>query len=608
MKKSSLTHVSSLAELFEAATSEYASSAAYSFMDGEQLQRVSYSEYFRRTMTWASFLESRGVKPGDRVAFLTPKCPQQFLIFYACWWLGAIAVPVCESLGDMEMGFIIRDCEPTLILAGNGVFEKAQGNSADIPVVPFDEAENHACTEMPARCGNLKPDDVATLIYTSGSTGMPKGVMLTHKNFCANASSIIELEVLEPTDVVMSLLPYWHSYALVVEVVAALRLGAHVAVPRDKRDFRRNIGVYNPTVMLVVPRIADTMKSGIMRKLGEANPKVRKLFDRAVHNASRIFTAGPRLEGGLLRLALHHALYNPLVFRKVRQAFGSRLKFMVSGGAPLDIEHQIFFKYVGIPVYQGYGLTEATPVVSTNVPHRHKLGTCGPLLPWLEPENGGDYTFRDENGNLGKDVHGELLVRGACVMKGYWRHADESAKTLADGWLHTGDMGYLDDDGFLVLQGREGNMICLVGGEKLHPEHVEDAVKGSDLVSEAMVIGESCKNVYVCVNVDPDVADDLSGSDLLGRVRNEVAERTRHLAAYQRPKNVLLLPEFSAEDGTLTVTMKVRRHKVWEVFGGEIRQFLKENGEEIATRRQVGIASSKVLESLNHSQRENKDS
>ena len=220
------------------------------------------------------------------------------------------------------------------------------------------------------------------------------------------------------------------------------------------------------------------------------------------------------------------------------------------------------------------------------------------MLPWLLPENGGDYTFRDEHGKLGKNLHGELLVKGHCVMKGYWRHTDASSKTLSEGWLHTGDMGYVDDDGFLFVDGRQGNMIVLVGGEKLHPEHVEDAVKTSDWVTEAMVIGERCKNVYACVNVDSDLAAGLDEKTLTSRVRSEVMSTTRHLAAYQRPKDVLVLPELSVEDGTLTVTLKVRRHMVWQKCGDMINAFLRDAGEEIATREEISIASSRVMESL----------
>jgi long-chain acyl-CoA synthetase len=532
------------------------------------------------------------------VGFVTPKSPYQHQIFYATWWLGGIAVPISEGLADLEMGFVIRDSEPSVLVTDDTMFESVRANAGDIRVFRFSDLPGDEDRVPTLARRPVAEDSVAALIYTSGSTGMPKGVMLTHRNFVVNGRSAVEVVRIEADDSIISLLPYWHSYALVVEVVVPILIGVRVIIPKDKRDFRRNINLYQPTIMLVVPRILDALRAGLLKKVADMPEKRRRIFDRAIHNASRIFTAGPRLDGGILRLLSHHVFYDPVVFRKVRQGFGGKLRFFVSGGAPLDMEHQIFFKYLGLPVYQGYGLTEATPLVSTNYEEAHRLGSCGRLLPWLWRENGGDYTFKTEDGRTAPELHGELLISGDCVMKGYWRHTDASSKTLADGWLHTGDCGYVDEDGYLFLDGRQGNMIVLVGGEKLHPEHVEDAVKGSDLITEAMVIGEKCKNVYVCVNVDPDLSQSLPAKELETRLRKDIQARTEHLAQYQRPRDFLILPDFSVEDGTLTVTLKIRRHKVWEQYGDRINAFLRNAGEEIATKTGIGIASSRVLETL----------
>ena len=588
----------SLASMLEESSRKYADKTFLRFLDGDRLVNVDFSEFAGQVRDWAAALRSRGVQPGDRVGIITPKSPSQVRAFYSCWWLGAVAVPICESLGDLEMGFIIRDSEPKLILADATMADKVLANCGDTPVIEFTDLALSANAHADLTLYATEDDALAALIYTSGSTGMPKGVMLSHKNFHVNASSALETVQIRKDDVVISLLPYWHSFALVVEVVIAMLAGSLVIIPKDKRDFRRNMSLYRPTIILMVPRVAEALRTGIEKRIAETSPKVQQLFARAIYNASRICTAGPRLHGGLLRMAAHRAFYDKLVFRKIRQRFGGNVRFMVSGGAPLDIEHQIFFKYLGLPICQGYGLTESTPVISANSPEVHKLGSSGPMLSWLRPENGGDYTFLDEQGNVGKELKGELLVKGDCVMKGYWRHTDASAKTLADGWLHTGDMGYVDSDGFLFLQGRQGNMIVLVGGEKLHPEHIEDTIKTCELVTEAMVIGESCKNVYVCVNVDTDLVAGAAEGAALAKLRRQIAEKTGHLAAYQKPKDVLILPELTIDDGTLTVTLKVRRHKVWERHGDRIREFLRSCGEEIAAREQIGIESSRIMESL----------
>ncbi|MBR4416167.1 MAG: AMP-binding protein, partial [Victivallales bacterium] len=443
----------------------------------------------------------------------------------------------------------------------------------------------------------FSPDEIAALIYTSGSTGMPKGVMLSHRNLSANALDLPELFQLRKQERLISLLPYWHAYALSIEIVTIISHGITIAIARDMKDFKKNIARYQPTAMIVVPRIIELFKASIDKKIEATPESKRKLIDKAIYNASRIFTARPRLDGGILRIFTHHTFYDPLVFRKFRQAFGGKLRFIVSGGAPLDLELQIFFKYLGIPLLQGYGLSETSPIVSTNLKEDHLLGSIGKPLPWLLPENGGDYTFKDEEGHIGKDVHGQLLVKGTCVMKGYWNHTDASAKSFEDGWLNTGDVAY-QKEGYLFIEGRKGNMIVLIGGEKLHPEHVEDAVKNSPLITEAMVIGEKCKNVYVLANVSKDLSRGLSADELHKKLKEEIQRTTTHLAPYQKPKDVLVLPDFTMEDSTLTATMKIRRYKIQELYGEQIEEFLKANGEEIATKHEVGIASSKVFESL----------
>ena len=587
-----------LAIVYQQTVARHGDKPFLTYLDGEQLMRLSFQELGGQIQDWAQHLRKRGVKAGDRVAFVTPKSPHQMRAFYACWWLGAIAVPICESIGDAEMSFVIKDAEPSLILADATSKAKVCGCAGKVPVILFDEiryAETHATLDVV----DGGADAVAALIYTSGSTGMPKGVMLTHRNFYVNARTALDVvKWREGLEVILSLLPYWHSFGLTVEVVAAVMGGFQVAIAKDKRDFKKSIHLYRPTVVLLVPRIADALRGGILKRIEESAPRVQNLFKLAIHNASRIFTAGPRQDGGLLRMLTHHTFYDPFIFRRVRHAFGGGLRFFMSGGAPLDLEHQIFFKYMGAPIYQGYGLTEASPIVSANYEEAHKLGSCGPMMPWLTPAGGGDYTFLAENGERGKHVHGELLLRGDCIMKGYWRHADDSCKTLQDGWLHTGDMAYVDADGFLFIEGRRSNMLVLAGGEKLHPEHVEDAVKSCDLISEAMVIGEKCKNVYACVSLDPDAAAKIPKEQLLPTVRRKILAATNHLAAFQRPKDVLILPDFSVEDGTVTVTLKIRRFRIWEKYGDRISTFLRENGEEIATKEAVGIASSKIMESL----------
>ena len=551
-------------------------------LDRDTVVCTSFRDFYGQVLAWAAGLRAHGIGKGDRVGFVTPKSPHQMRMFYACWHLGAIAVPVCEGLGDQEMRFVFKDAEPKLILADETCAALAKRNSGGVPVLEF-TALPLTLTGGAPEITEVAQDAVAALIYTSGSTGCPKGVMLTHRNFYRNAETTLAAVPLRPgNETILSLLPYWHSYALVVEVIAAVMAGLSVAIPRDKRDFRQNINRYQPSVVLLVPRIADLLRSGILKKIADAEPAVKALFKQALHNASRIFTHGPRFNGGLLRILTHRTFYDPLIFRRLRSAFGGRLRFFISGGAPLDLEHQVFFKYVGLPIYQGYGLSETSPIISINLDHAHQLGSCGRLLSWLQPEHGGDFTFLADDGvTTGKQVRGELLVRGDCVMKGYWRHADDSAKTITNGWLHTGDVGYLDAGGYLYINGRRSNMLVLAGGEKLHPEHVEEAIRADHLFRDVMVIGDHCQNVYACVSLEDGEAAVIPDDQRAAVAKQRVRDLTAHLAPFQRPKDVLIIPPLNLEDGTVTATMKIRRFCVWERYGDAIRAFLARNGEAV---------------------------
>ena len=589
-----------LGQLFFEWTQKYLENIALvQLNDKNELTTVTYRQLKADADALCNFLQENGIQKGDRVAMIASKCMFHPRFFYACWTIGAIAVPICETLGDKEMSFIINDSDPKVIITDKALNAKVTANANGRKIVCLDDIPDGGSRQGSAPLTGMEfsPDEIAALIYTSGSTGMPKGVMLSHRNLSANAMDIPEIFQLHKQERIISLLPYWHAYALSIEIVAIMCCGVTIAIARDMKDFKKNIARYQPTAMIVVPRIIELFKASIDKKIEATPESKRKLIDKAIYNASRIFTARPRLDGGILRIFTHHTFYDPLVFSKFRQAFGGKLRFIVCGGAPLDLELQIFFKYLGIPLLQGYGLSETSPIVSTNLKEDHLLGSIGKPFPWLLPENGGDYTFKDEEGHMGKDVHGQLLVKGTCVMKGYWNHTDASAKSFEDGWLNTGDVAY-QKEGYFFIEGRKGNMIVLIGGEKLHPEHVEDAVKNSPFITEAMVIGEKCKNVYVLANVSKDLAKGLSDDELHKKLKEEIQRTTTHLAPYQKPKDVLVLPDFTMEDSTLTATMKIRRYKIQELYGDKIEEFLKANGEEIATKHEVGIASSKVFESL----------
>lgn len=531
---------------------------------------LTYSEVDCQIRLRASFLHQEGIHAGDRVAFVAPKCVEQIFLFHASWYVGAIAVPVSETLGDAETGSVLRDSEPRLVLCPASIAPRISRVAPELDVRAFETLPKDASTALPPS-PDYEGKEVACLIYTSGSSGAPKGVMLTHRNLLTNAHSSIDAVGIGGQETICSLLPYWHSFALVVEVVCCMLLGATVAIPDGPRDFSTRIGSYAPTIMLVVPRIAETIGAGIRKRAQESGLLSRWIFARVTERPGRRQQkAGRYRPGGILSRFLA-----PVLKRRTIQAFGGRLRLIVSGGAPLAPDVQRFFYSLGIPLVQGYGLTEASPVVCVDRAADCIPGSCGFPLSWLRPELGGDFTFLAEDGVAKAKNHpGELLIRGDCVMAGYWRQRDETAKSLTGGWLHTGDAARYEH-GRIFIDGRLGSMIALLGGEKVHPEYVEAAIQTSPWFREVMVFGDGCKNLYAAVTYEQDQAGVLSQAD----AKKEVVARTTHLAPFQRPRDTIVLKPFSTTDGTLTPTLKVRRRAVWERDGEVLRRFLLRNGE-----------------------------
>ena len=296
----------SLGRLFDQSVQKFARYPALIYStDGNQIKGYSYSEVGGLVDSWSEYFKAKQVKAGDRVIAIAAKSPRHFAFFYTCWKLGLIAVPVCESLGDPEMSFVIGDCEPAFILVDSASEAKVRQNAGDRPVYNWQDIESRP---EAAHCEPVESglDDVACLIYTSGSTGMPKGVMLTHENIWYNAWAALECFNMTKTDRLMSLLPYWHAYAMTTEIVCAFMCGSTCAIPKDIRDFKRNIKNYKPTIVLVVPRVVDGLKAAIDKSIAELPPKKKALIDKAIYNASRICNAGPKLDGGILRMFTHH--------------------------------------------------------------------------------------------------------------------------------------------------------------------------------------------------------------------------------------------------------------------------------------------------------------
>ncbi|MCK5707483.1 MAG: AMP-binding protein [Candidatus Aureabacteria bacterium] len=516
-----------------------------------------------------------GITNGDRIIIISEKSPQTIILFFSIWLAGGIAVPICETLKDKELSFIIKDSGAKIIFCADSL-EKKLKNLTSIEVTCFSDLKNlkdNNKEEKPLT-KQTDPDDTAFIIYTSGSTGNPKGVMLTHRNIKINASTSADYICMKSTDSVMSVLPYWHSFALTAEIFTMLHVGGKIFIPKNKSTFLKDLLLFKPTIVLSIPRLADVLKKGIESSVQNKSSLQKSIFRKAQSVALQYHLTKKNNSGLLLRLL--YLIMKKIVFNKIKNNFGGNIKYFIGGGAPLDVSLQKFFLSIDIPMYQGYGLTESSPVISINAPHDFKENTSGKVIPWVRKEHNGDYTFEDEKGKRGKNIMGELLVKGKCVMKGYWNMKEETKKAIIDDWLFTGDMGYIDNESFLVLSGRKKNLLCLKGGEKFYPEFIEERIKSSPYIDHAIIIGEGCKRCYALININNEATVNKTEEDIKKIVEKEIRNLTSDCEPYQRPKRFLILPSFSMEEELLTSTQKIRRHKILEKYDLQIKDLIRE--------------------------------
>jgi long-chain acyl-CoA synthetase len=420
--------------------------------------------------------------------------------------------------------------------------------------------------EFHDRARSVQADDLATIIYTSGTTGEPKGVMLTHGNLMANIAGVRAVLDLGPEDVGLSFLPLCHAFERLVAYFYLVH-GVSIVFAESFNTIARDLQMVRPTVTTGVPRVFEKLHDRVIAKGLEASGLKRRIFQRAVQLASvrgRLLESGRPLSPWL---RLQAAVADRLVYRRVREVMGGRLRFAVSGGAPLRPEIGRFFFGVGIPLIEGYGLTETAPVLTVMPLDAIRFGTVGRPLPNVELRIADD---------------GEVLARGPNVMVGYFGRPDETAQVLRDGWFHTGDVGSVDEDGYLRITDRKKELIVTSGGKNIAPQPIEGALRAHPLIAEAVVIGE--QRAFLALLIVPDLAalqgrfpDARDAASLQGRqeitaaFQEAVDAINARLAQFERIRRFALLPrEFSIEAGELTPTLKVKRRVVEERYRDQI--------------------------------------
>jgi long-chain acyl-CoA synthetase len=590
------SRASSVPGLCLAAALKHAKPDALNFKLGNEWIHIAAEEFVERVRNVALGLAELGIKPGDRIALLSENRPEWSIADLAILSLGAINVPIYTTQAVEQIRYILSDSGTRAIFVSNvKQFRHAAEALAGLDflerVIFFDEAgatniekattltsvtalgRDRALDKPAAFSAYLKairPDDLATIIYTSGTTGEPKGVMLTHANFVSNVLAITGGLPISSTDIALSVLPLSHIFERTGFYIFCYN-GVSVYYTASFDQVAENLREVRPTVMTAVPRLFEKVYHRIVKKGLTQKGWKRRAFVRSLAVGQRY--AAAKEKGKLIgpALALQQKMASRLVFSKWREGVGGRLRYFVSGGAPLSPALSHAFLAAGIPILQGYGATE-TCIVSANRPDNNQVGSVG--LPFAGIEV-----------NIADD--GEILLRGPNVMRGYYGHPEETAAVLSDNWFATGDVGHLDKQGHLYITDRKKDLFKLSNGKYVAPQQIESLLKQSEFVSQVVVVGAGRKQPAALIVPEWEaVKQALAGAGeefpaergalakfppAIKLVQSDAALLTRELADYERIRRVILLPEeFTIDRGELTPTLKVKRRVIDQKFGSQI--------------------------------------
>jgi long-chain acyl-CoA synthetase len=560
---------------------------------------ISSTEIYRSVVGVARALESWGVGKGDRVAILSENRPEWTITDFAALALGAITVPVYATQTAEQTAFLLNDSGARVIaVSTKNQLEKVLSIQRHTPVeriLVMDAVETaHAVhmqglmlqgptevdPEFDARARSIRPDDLATIIYTSGTTGTPKGAMLTHGNMASNVACSMEAFGFgTKEEVSVSFLPLSHVTARHVDF-ALLYRGVVLAYCPDIAKLAQALAEVQPNIFIAVPRVYEKIRQQVIAKTAGFPRSAIYRWTLSVGRAHRAETLA-----GTRPAAVPWKIADRLVFSKVRAGMGGKAEEFISGGAPLGRELAEWYADIGIPIHEGYGLTETSPVIAVNTPAAHKLGTVGKPLANVEVRIAED---------------GEVLVRAPSVFKGYWNRSEDTQNAFVDGWFKTGDIGDLDSDGFLSITDRKKDLIKTSGGKFIAPQPIENSLKLNPLVGTAVVFGDRRKFAAVLIAPHFPALEDwaranqieiVSRKELVTNAKVQalyegiIEDLNQNLARFEKLKRVLLVPEeLSAEDGTLTHTFKVRRRGIEDRYRTLIDDMYEKAEAEVVSR------------------------
>ncbi len=563
---------------------------------------ISYEEMRQETELFASGLASIGFKRGQKIAIIAENRPEWVYSDFAILGLGGIDVPLYPILTSDTIQFILNNSESVGIIVSNKfhlnkvlkVRDKCRHlkfiivmNERDLIPEPgvysFNEIKRKGRDYLGENrlhfsesINLVNEEDLSTIIYTSGTTGEPKGVMLTHKNIVSNTMSAHQVFDLSDKDTFLSFLPLCHIFERTAGYYVALSGGCTIAYAESIEKVASNMEEIKPTVMTAVPRLFERMYSKIKRNIESQSVNKQKVFSWAVEVGKEYCIQKKSPTGVSLTISVKHSLANKLVFNKLKEKTGGNLRFFISGGAPLSRDLGLFFEAVGMLIVEGYGLTESSPVLAVNKPNNYKFGTVGKPFPGVELKIAQD---------------GEILAYGPSIMKGYFNNKKETDAVLKDGWLHTGDIGVFDAEGFLIITDRKKHLFKTSQGKYIAPSPIENMFLASKYIDQFILIGD--RRMFLSALIVPDfeaikeyadanriqyntVDDLINMKQIYDIIDKDLVQFQKKLANYERVRKFTLLDKpFTIEEGTLTPSLKIKRKEIESRYKNLIEEMYK---------------------------------
>jgi long-chain acyl-CoA synthetase len=597
-----------------------------------------YSEIYQNSLAIGTSLKKLGIQKDDCLAIISEGSPMWVTSEHGILCAAAISVPLSVKLLPEEIPYRFNHAEVKAVFTSHNHLDKIIeidhliGNK-EMFIIYLDEDQDYFYNALDKagiraerglsywnllnegrsilnsdpnylsdRLNSIREDDVVNISYTSGTTGNPKGIMLSHLNYYSNAKDGTSVFRLEKGFRTLIILPIDHSFAHTVAIYGALfsALDIHFLDTRGGlvnalKNIPINLQEVKPQFLLTVPALSGNFIKKMKEGVAQKGALVNKIFMNGLNAGHAIYGDGFGKTSFLKRFLsfLPYTLASTLIFKKLKAVFGGELQYMVGGGALLDIKQQQFYYYIGNPVFQGYGLTEAAPIISANTPFDHKLGTSGKIMPGVTCK-----IMKDKEHEVQAQEVGEIVIKGDNVMKGYYKNEEATKESIRDGWLWTGDLGYMDKDGFLVVTGRNKALLIAEDGEKYSPEGIEEAIVNcSEMIGQAMIYNDHKKYTSAVLTIDPMKVNKIKGKspeEILSSLKSDM-NRFKHEPAYKgqfpekwTPSTLFIAPEpFSEDNKMINSTLKMVRHKITTHYENEINTMYGSEGQKMVNELNI---------------------